>query len=382
MIRPIYLDHAAGTPLDDVVLNAMLPYFSDKFYNPSATYNFATKVHKDIEASRAKVGYWLGARPNEIIFTAGGSEANNLAIHGVMRQFPSGNLVISSIEHESVIEAAKQYDYREVKVHPDGTIDLNDLEQKIDSSTVLVSIMYANNEIGTIQPIKQVGHLIKTKRAERLQTIADSLPLYFHTDACQAANYMDLHFSRLGVDMMTLNGGKIYGPKQSGAIFIKSSVKLKPLVYGGGQERGLRSGTENVPSIIGFSEALDISQNMRHTEVERLEKLQTYFIEQLTAKFPEAIINGSPKKRLPNNVHVTFPGKDNERLLIQLDEAGIMAAAASACSASDDEPSHVLKSIGLSDADARSSLRFTMGRSTSMSQIEALVNKLSELLSN
>ncbi len=384
----IYLDHAAGTALDPDVFKAMEPYFTNKFYNPSANYGPALEVHRDIQASRAKVARCLGAKSSEIIFTAGGSEANNLAIHGIMRQYPEGNIVISSIEHESVLEAARHYDFREVGVKPDGTVKLDELKKLIDDKTVLVSVMYANNEIGTIQPIKQIGQVVETIRANRLllksSTLSSSvycLPLYFHIDACQAANYLDLHFSRLGIDLMTLNGGKIYGPKQSGALFVKSRVKLLPIVDGGGQERGLRSGTENVAGIIGFSEALDKAQTMRHSEVARLKLLQNLFIKKLNEKFLDSIINGSLKNRLPNNVHITFPGQDNERILILLDKAGILAAAGSACSASDDEPSHVLKAIGQSDNQARASIRFTLGRSTSSNQIEAAIKALVSIIS-
>lgn len=362
----IYLDYAAATPVDAAVLKAMQPYFAEDFYNPSADYDAAREVQKALAAARTGVAHWLGARPAEIIFTAGGTEANNLAVHGIMRQFPKGNIVVSAIEHESVSEPAGTYDWRQVAVQSDGRLDLDDLRRKIDAKTVLVSVMYANNEIGTVQPIREIVRLVDEVRRRRG---AKALPLYFHTDACQAANYMDLHVSRLGVDLLTLNGGKIYGPKQSGILYIKAGVTLTPLIQGGGQERDLRSGTENVAGAIGFGTALELTQKMRRDETARLQKLQKQFIEQLQNAVPQAVINGSRKYRLPNNVHVTIPGRDNERLLIQLDEAGIMAAAGSACSASSEEPSHVLRAIGLSDADARSSLRFTMGRQTTSEMI-------------
>lgn len=376
----IYLDHAAATPLDPKVLAAMKPYFSQQFYNPSATYSAAQQVRKALETARSLVAHWLGAKSSEIVFTAGGSEANNLAIHGIMRQYPNANIVISGIEHESVLAAAQRYDSREVAVKADGTIDLTDLEHLIDDQTVLVSIMYANNEIGTIQPLKEVSRIVNQKRAARLDIPVSGLPLYLHTDACQAANYLDLHVSRLGVDLMTLNGGKIYGPKQSGALYINGGIKLLPLIDGGGQEWGLRSGTENVAGAIGFSQALDIAQTTRHSETARLQSLQRQFFKLLAQQIPTGIVNGSLKRRLPNNIHLTFPGHDNERLLIQLDEAGVLAAAGSACSASDEEPSHVLKAIGLSDADAQASLRLTMGRDTALDMMERTVKLLSKLV--
>lgn len=351
----------------------MKVYWTDNFYNPSATYGAAREVQKALLVSRAKVAHWLGARPSEIIFTAGGTEANNLAIHGIMRQFPKGNIVASSIEHESVLAPSSAYDLRQVAVQPDGRLDLGDLNQKIDENTVLVSIMYANNEIGTIQPIREIAKIIAEKRQQR-----KSQPLYFHTDACQAANYLDLHVSRLGVDLMTINGGKIYGPKQSGVLYIKTGVRLLPLIQGGGQERGLRSGTENVASSVGLAAALELAQSGRRQERARLQDLQRLFFESLSKEIPHLVINGSRKYRLPNSVHVTIPGLDNERLLVQLDEAGILAAAGSACSASNEIPSHVLRALGLSDAEARASLRLTMGRDTTRAIIERCSKVLGE----
>lgn len=370
--QEIYFDHAAATAVHPEVFEAMQPFFSDNFYNPSATYAKAVEVRQALNNARAQVAYWLGAKSTEIVFTAGGSEANNLAIHGVMRQFPKGNIVVSGIEHESVLEPAMNYDCRVVNVQSDGRTDLKDLAEKIDKNTVLVSIMYANNEIGTIQPIKKIAEVIAAKKRQR----KSKLPLYFHSDACQAANYLDLHISRLGVDMMTINGGKIYGPKQSGVLFVKAGTELWPLIYGGGQERGLRSGTENVAGAIGLATALDLVQSDKHKETKRLQELQAEFFRLIEAKLPNSVINGSRKRRLPNNVHLTLPGQDNETLILKLELKGILAAAGSACNASKDTPSHVLRAMGLSDKTARSSLRLTMGRSTTSQQVKKTVNNL------
>lgn len=372
----LYFDYAAATPMDERVLEAMRPFFAEKFYNPSATYMPALAVAKDIEAARGRVAHWLGARPSEIIFTAGGTEADNLAIHGVMRKYPNSNLIVSAIEHDAVLHPARDYDCREAVVDDKGVVDLVALRNAIDNQTVLISIMYANNEVGSIQPLGEVASIIREVRDERRKT-GNNLPLYFHTDACQAGNYLDLHAARLGVDMMTVNGGKIYGPKQSGVLYVSGGIELEPLVRGGGQESGLRSGTENVPAIIGLTAALDIAQDIRHDEVRRLQELQKYFFEQLEAKVPQAAIHGSRKKRLPNNIHLTIPGHDNERLLLELENAGILAAAGSACSASNDEPSHVLKAMGVSDGDAQSSLRFSMGRGTTKEAVSRVVEALS-----
>lgn len=365
--------------MDDRVLAAMQPYFSDEFYNPSATYLAAKKVHRDVEVARARVAGILGAKPAEIIFTAGGTEANNLAIHGVMRAFPGKKAIAASIEHGSILAAAHQYSCNEAPVRPDGVVDAVALEKLIDDDTVLISVAYANGEVGTIQPLREIAAAAERVRALRVQQ-GNKLPLYIHTDATQAANYLDLHVSRLGVDLMTLNGGKLYGPKQSGALWVRTGVEIKPLVFGGGQERGMRSGTENVPAVIGFSVALEQAQTMRHDEVRRLQRLQELFFTLLEERVPGVVVNGSRQKRLPNNVHVTVPGQDNERLLMALDEAGIMAAAGSACSASDEEPSHVLKAMGLSDTDAQASLRCTMGRGTTEADIRRTVDTLAALI--
>jgi cysteine desulfurase len=371
---PIYLDYAAATPLDQMVQKAMQPYFRAAFFNPSANYASAKQVRMALESARTKLAYNLGAKSSEIIFTAGGTEANNLAIHGIMSHFPEANIVVSSLEHESVLMPARQYDHKEVRVLSDGRLDIADLEKKIDENTVLVSVMQANNEIGTIEPIREISQIISRLRKSR-----NKLPLYFHTDAAQAANYLDLHVSSLGVDLMTVNGGKIYGPKQIGALYVKAGILLEPQILGGGQERGLRSGTENVAGAIGLATALEIAQNIRQEESIRLKKLQQNFIELLKTELPSAIVNGSLKHRLPNNIHFSLPGHDNERMLIELDEAGIMAAAGSACSASSEEPSHVLRAVGLSTELAQASLRFTMGRQTTDAMINYTILQLKKL---
>lgn len=369
MAKPIYLDHAAATPLDASVLAAMEPFLAARFYNPSASYGAARDVRQALETARSGVAHWLGTRPSEIIFTAGGTEANNLAIHGMMRRFPEANIVISTVEHESVVAPAGRYDCRQAGVDADGRINLEDLDRKIDDKTVLISLMYANNEVGTVQPVREAAKLVAERRRQR-QAAGNPLPLYLHTDAAQAGNYLDLHVARLGVDLMTINGGKLYGPKQSGVLYLKAGLELVPLIDGGGQERGLRSGTENVAAAVGLAAALDKAQTLRHAESERLRGLQRQLVDELIKIEPDAVLNGSLKFRLPNNVHMTFPGKDNERLLIQLDEAGVQAAAGSACSASSEEASQVLKAMGRSQGEAQASLRLTLGRSTTPVEIK------------
>ncbi len=377
--KTVYLDYAASTPMDPKVIKAMEPYFSKQFFNPSAAYSKAKDVRSVIEDSRRSVALNLGAKSSEIIFTAGGTEANNLAITGVMNAHPNGNMVISAIEHPSVYVPAKNFNARICPVDKEGLIKINKLKDLIDDDTNLVSIIYVSNEIGVIEPLKEVASAVQTVRKDRLSR-GITRPIYFHTDACQAANYLDLHISKLGVDLMTLNGSKIYGPKQSGTLFARSSVRLKPVIFGGGQERGLRSGTENVPGIIGFAAALDLAQDNKKSESDRLAHLQEYFITSLTNNFQSAKINGSRTKRVVNNVHVTFPGIDNEWLLISLDEKGIMAAAGSACSASNELPSSVLKAIGLTNLEARSSIRFSFGRYLTKSDLEYTLDTLKSLL--
>ncbi len=379
MNKPIYLDYAAATPVDPVVRAAMEPYVADKFYNPSAGYLAAKTVKKALNEARARIAKILGAKPSEIIFTAGGTEANNLAIRGVTAAYPGADVLVSALEHDSVLEPAHAGAVQEIAITADGRINLDDLSKKITDKTVLVSVMYANNEIGTIQPIKEVTQLIAAVRTQRQQQ-GNDLPLYVHTDAAQAAAYLDMHVHKLGVDLMTINGGKIYGPKQTGVLFIKTGTQLQAQILGGGQERSLRSGTENVPGVMGLTAALELVSARKKEEAVRLRALQAAFIKQLTAALPTAQVNGSLKHRLPNNVHITIPGADNERLMMELDERGIMCATGSACSASSDKPSHVLAALGLSDELARSSLRFTMGNATTMKDIQTVVSALSDIV--
>lgn len=377
--QTVYLDYAAATPLDERVMLAMEPYGSREFYNASATYSPARQVKAAIRDAQNRIAACLGARGSEIIFTSGGTEANNLAIHGIAEQFPGSKILISAIEHDSVLEPVKKYDHRIIPVNEQGIVQPEKIVSLIDDVTVLVSVMQASNEIGTVQPIRKIALEIETIRKDR-QKRGIKLPLYLHTDACQAANYLDIHVHRLGVDMMTINSGKVYGPKGSGALFVKAGVVLVPQIDGGGQQRRLRSGTENTAGIVGLAAALEATQAMRVDESRRLSDLQDQLIRSFKENFHGMRVNGSHKHRLPNNVHVTFAGQDNERLLMALDQAGIYAAAGSACSASSELPSHVLSAIGLDDASARSSVRFTMGRQTTAKDIKYLIDVLQRLL--
>jgi cysteine desulfurase len=379
----IYLDYASATPLDKRVLKAMEPYFSEKFHNPSSDYSPAREAKQAVEESRKTIARFLGAKPAEIVFTAGGTEANNLAILGVAGKFPKSKIICSSVEHDSVIQTVrvqkrKGHQVEIIGVDRRGLVDLSAFDDAIDDNTVLVSIMYANNEVGTLQPLGKIAQKIQNIRDDR-RSRGVSKPLYLHTDACQATQYLNMRVSRLGVDLMTINSDKIYGPKQCGALFVKAGTGIEPLVFGGDQERGLRSGTENVPSIVGFAEAVKLVEQVGSQETKRMQKLRDYFASEIET-IKGVKINGLLKKRLPNNLHVTFANCDNERLLMQLDERRIYVSTGSACSASKGEPSYVLKAIGMSAEEISGSLRFSLGRPTTKADIDKTVSALKALV--
>lgn len=375
MNKSIYLDYAAATPLDPTVLAAMKPFLELEFYNPSATYLAGKRVEQTLETARSEVARALGSRPAEIVFTAGATEANNLAIQGVMRGFPGSEALCSAVEHESVLAPTKIFKNRIIPVNSGGMVDVAKLQKMIGDETVLISVMYVNNEIGTIQSLKEIATILRQVRSERSK-VDNKLPIYLHSDAAQAANYLDLHVARLSVDLMSINGGKIYGPKQSGVLFVRTGVRLQPLILGGGQEFGLRSGTENVAGAVGFGQALKNAQELRKVESGRLKKLRYFFANQLQKTIPSAVINGSSTHMAPHILNITIPGIDNERVMMELDEAGVMCAVGSACSAGSTEPSHVLSAIGLSKDQARSSLRFSLGRASSESQTRTTLELL------
>lgn len=377
-MKKIYLDYAAATPMRSEILDVMRPYFSQKFHNPSATYLAGRAAKAELNQARGTVAMVLGARPAEIIFTAGATEANNLAVQGVMREFPDSEVVVSATEHASVLEPAGLYKHKLAPVDNSGLIVLNKLSKLITDKTVLVSVMLVNNEIGTIQPLGEVSAMIKKIVSQR-RAQGNKRPLYLHTDAAQAANYLDLHVSRLGVDMTSLNGGKIYGPKQSGCLYVKAGTRIKPLIVGGGQELGLRSGTENPAAAAGFAKALELAAAARTEESKRLRELREGFEALIAQKISGALINGPAKHRAPHIVSLSVAGQDNERLMFELDERGVECAVGSACSASSQEPSHVLRAIGLSDAQARSTLRFSFGKDTTQASLRKTAALLAEL---
>ena len=369
-----YFDYAAATPVDSDVLNIVNNFASENFYNPSALYSNGSKMRDQVELARKKVAKVLEVKPQQIVWTSGCTEANNLAIKGVMSQLPGSKILISAVEHDSVYLPATNFQYEIIPVDENGIIDLGKFKELLDESVVMVSVIYANNETGAIQPLREISNIIKKYLHSKPKR---NLPLYFHSDAAQAANFLDLHVNGLGLDMMSLNGSKIYGSKATGCLYVGSSVKIVPLVNGGGQERGLRSGTEFVGGIVGFSEALNKSQAMRSEESKRLSVLQVY-LEQNLIKMGGEINTNSDK--LPNITNVSFEGLDNEILVLELDKIGFMVSSGSACHAKSGVKSRVLSSMGKTEAQIDGSLRISMGRFTTQSDVESLVRGLEEII--
>lgn len=370
----IYLDHAAATPVDPGVMKAMLPYFFEKFANPSSIYQFALQNRQAIDDARQKVSRILHCIPEEIYFTGGGTESNNWAIFGSAeaRKNKGKHIVTTIVEHHSVLGPVEELERRGWKVawlnvDEDGHISPAELKKAITPETVLVSIAHANNEIGTIENIAEIGEIIRKQGAK------DGGGILFHTDACQAAGALPVDIRTLNVDLLTLNGGKIYGPKGSGILFVREGIKLVPLLYGGGQEHRQRAGTENVPAIVGFAQALEIAEKMRTKESARLTELRDSLIFGLQGLVPDTRLNGDPVSRLPNNINVSFKGVDAESLLLRMDMAGICASAGSACTSGALEPSHVLMALGLEKDLAKSSIRMTLGRENTEKDIQKIL---------
>ena len=380
-MNKLYLDHAATTPIDPQVAKSMQPFMGDDFANPSSVYGAARATRLAVEHARAEVADVLGAKATEIIFTSGGTESDNLAVQGVLRAHgPKSHWVTTAIEHDAVFSQTgplerQGYSSTIVGVEKSGIVSPESISAAITDKTVLVSVMLANNEIGTIQPVADIAKMISQIRGDRNKR-GITRPLYLHTDACQAAGYLSLHVARLGVDLMTINGSKIYGPKGVGALYVRHGVELEPLIYGGGQERGRRSGTENVAGIVGLATALRLAAEMREAESHRLVGLRDALVAGIRQALPDAQLNGDAKRRLPNNVNVIVPGAEGEAMVLYLDNAGIMASTGSACSSGSLDPSHVLLAIGRSRAEAQQSLRLTLGRSTDKAAIKTVVEVL------
>ncbi|MFA5098958.1 MAG: cysteine desulfurase family protein [Candidatus Paceibacterota bacterium] len=373
MRKNIYLDYAAATYIEPAVLKKMQPYLGDFFGNASSLHSLGQISRTAIEKSRRETAGILGVLPEEIIFTGSGTESANLAVFGIARAYKkSGNhIIVSKIEHKAILESAKSlekegFDVIYLDVDKNGLVKLDELKKALNKKTILVSIMYANNEIGTIQPIAEISRIIKEFKSE----------IVFHTDACQIAGALPLDVKKLGVDALTLNGSKIYGPKGIGCLYLNKNIKIEPITVGGGQENNFRAGTENPALIVGFSEALKLAEKMRVEESRRLTILRDYLIKNVLKSIKGCRLNGDAKKRLPNNINFLFFGIDGEALVLRLDLYGIYASTGSACTSFDFAASHVLSALGIKKELIHGSLRLTLGRKTTKKDLDYVLKIL------
>jgi cysteine desulfurase len=369
-MKRIYLDYAATTPTHPDVVKEMLPYFNDSFGNPSSIYSYGQEAKGAVEKARQQVATLIGAHDEEIVLTSGGTEADNFALEGVALVNPERNHIITSaIEHHAVIETCRFLERRGFRVtylpvDKEGLVNPTDVKNTITDKTCLISIMHANNEIGTIQPIKE------------LAAIAREAGVYIHTDAVQTTGQIPINVDELGIDLLSMSAHKLYGPKGVGALYIRKGTKLVPFMHGGGQERNLRGSTENVPGIVGFGKATEIAREVITGEVERQTKLRDCLIDNILENIDGVQLNGHRTKRLPNNVNVSIDYVEGESMLLNLDLENICASTGSACSSSSLEASHVLLALGLPHEQAHSSLRFTIGKWTTKEDIDRVLEVL------
>jgi cysteine desulfurase len=367
------MDHSATTHVDPKVLEAMLPYFAEKFGNASSLHSYGQEASEALSLSREQVAQTLGAQPTEIIFTSGGTESDNMAIKGAayMCSSKGRHIITSVIEHPAVLRTCEQlekegFEVTYVPVDRDGIVDLQFLEDSIKEETILISIMHANNEIGTIQPITEISKLIEGKG------------IILHTDAVQSVGKIPTDVNELGVDMLSISSHKIYGPKGVGALYMRDGINILPLLQGGGHERGLRPGTENIPGIVGFAKAMSIAhENLEH-DSRHMEHLRDSMIKKICGKIPHAKLNGHEKKRLPNNVNMSFKYVEGESLLMLLDMKGVAVSTGSACSSKSQKASHVLSAIDPGVDYIHGSLRFTLGKENTMEEVDIVVDLLEE----
>ncbi len=364
----IYMDHAATTPVDERVIEVMLPYFAGKYGNPSSLYSLAQEARKAMEEAREKIAGLINARPEEIIFTSGGTESDNLALKGAAFASKKKHIITSAIEHHAVLQTCEWLEKRGFKVtylpvDKYGLVKLEDVEKAITKDTALISIMHANNEIGTIEPVEELGKIARVHG------------IYFHTDAVQSVGKIPVDVEKMNVHLLSISSHKIYGPKGVGALYIRRGTRIEALQHGGGHERKLRSGTENVSGIVGFGKAAEIAKQEMRGETERLSKLRDRLIEG-ALKIENSWLNGHPTKRLPNNAHLCFKFIEGESLVLELDFNGVAAGTGSACSSRSLEPSHVLTAIGLRPEETHGSLRLTLGRSNTDKEVGQVLSVL------
>lgn len=369
--KSIYFDHSATTPMRSQVLAAMLPYFSESFGNPSSIHKWGYEAHDALTEARQKVATLIGASPSEVIFTSGGTEADNLALRGAAhgRKMRGNHLITTGIEHHAVLHTFEDlekegFEVTFVPCDKYGLIDPDDIRRAIRKDTILISVIHGHNEVGTIEPIGEIGALARSR------------DILFHSDAVQSAGKIPVKVHDLKVDLLTLSAHKIYGPKGTGGLFVRKGVKLHPQMAGGVHERKLRPGTENVPGIVGFGEACLLAEAEMPQESLRLAQLRDRLIDGLLSKIPDVILNGHPTRRLPHNVNVSVKHLEGEAMLLNLDRMGVAASSGSACTSGSLEPSHVLLAMGLPHETAHGSLRFTLGKSNTLEDVDYLVEIL------
>ncbi len=377
-MKKIFMDHASTTKVDKEVIDAMLPFFSEYFGNPLSLHSFGREARKSLDQSRKKVADLLDAKEDEIIFTAGGTESDNIAIKGAayqnknIRESRGPHIITSAIEHPAVLETCKHLETQGFKVKylpvdEYGIVKINDLKDSISENTFLITIMLANNEIGTIEPIEEIGKIAKE----------NNIP--FHTDAVQAIGKVPIDVNKLNIDLLSISSHKIYGPKGVGALYIKKGVKIQPIVHGGGHEKGLRSSTHNIPGIIGLGKACELAKKRMEKDTKYIKNLRDKLIKNVL-QIEESYLNGHPEKRLINNAHFRFTGIEGESLLMRLDEKGIAAATGSACSSKKLQASHVLTALGLSPIDSHGSLRITLGRENMEDEVSYVSEVIQEIV--
>ena len=366
-----YFDHSATTMVDENVLKEMLPYFSLEYGNPSSIYGIGRKNKRVIEEAREKIAKAINADTKEIYFTSCGSESDNLALKGISyaNKNKGNHIITSKIEHNAILETCKSLEKEGFRitylnVDNDGLIDLEELKNAITKETVLISIMFANNEIGTIEPIKEIAKIAKEKN------------IYFHTDSVQAIGNIDIDVKKMDIDALSMSAHKFYGPKGVGALYVKNGIVFNKIQNGGHQERGKRAGTENVPGIVGMAKAIEIATNNIEEKNRKLINLRDYIISQIEKNIPDVKLNGHRTKRLPGNINFSFNNIDGESLLLNLDANGICASAGSACNTGNSDPSHVLTAIGLNDKLANGALRITLGKENSKEDVDFLIDVL------